>query len=207
MRVGRRRQTADKENPFAVRLLVRRANEIINHHHLEVIMKIKIIFVGLMIVLIHSSLVFAKQELMLSKEVLFDSGEGIDNDYRDCEALFYVDSGKDVPDMRRDFRNYFCPGMYTATLEGPAGATVTLFGSYNFGQERGYLILRKKDDRKIWLLELEEYPANQWSTTQASDQSGAYEAFYYPAGNFRRNISSVKWGQWWDNLSIGSINN
>jgi hypothetical protein len=160
-------------------------------------MKIKVIALGVLIVLIHSSLVFAKQELMLSKEQQFDTGPAIDNRHRDCEALFYVDSGKDIADMRRDFRNYFCQGMYTLTLDGPPGATVTLFGSFNFGQERGYLVLRKKDDRKIWLLELEEFPENRWSTIEGEAQSGAYEAFYYPAPNFRRNVSSVKWGQWW----------
>ncbi|VAX29854.1 hypothetical protein MNBD_NITROSPINAE05-164 [hydrothermal vent metagenome] len=168
-------------------------------------MKIKIIAVGVMLVLIHSSLVFAKQELMLSKEVLFDSGPAIDSLHQDCDALFYVDSGKDVADMRRDFRNYFCEGMYTLTLDGPAGATVTLFGSYNFGQERGYLVLRKKDDRKIWLLELEDYPTNRWSTTEANAQSGAYEAFYYPAPNFRRNVTSVKWNQWWPGSVPGAM--
>jgi len=168
-------------------------------------MKIKIIAVAVMIVLIHSSLVFAKQELMLSKEQQFDAGPAIDGHYRDCEALFYVDSGKDVADMRRDFRNYYCEGMYTLTLDGPAGATVTLFGSYNFGQERGYLVLRKKDDRKIWLLELEDHPINQWSAVEANAQSGAYEAFYYPAPNFRRNVSSVKWDQWWSGAVPGNM--
>ena len=168
-------------------------------------MKIKIFIVGIMIVLIHSSLVFAKQELMLSKEQQFDTGPAIDGHHRDCEALFYVDSGKDIADMRRDFRNYFCEGMYTLTLDGPKGATVTLFGSFNFGQERGYLVLRKKDDRKIWLLELEEHPANRWSTTKANAQSGAYEAFYYPAPNFRRNVSSVKWDPWWTGSVPGNM--
>ena len=168
-------------------------------------MKIKIIAVAVLIVLIHSSLVFAKQELMLSKEILFDSGPAIDSHHRDCEALFYVDSGKDVADMRRDFRNYYCEGMYTLTLDGPAGATVTLFGSYNFGQERGYLVLRKKDDRKIWLLELEDHPINRWSAVEANAQSGAYEAFYFPAPNFRRNVSSVKWNQWWSGAVPGNM--
>jgi hypothetical protein len=168
-------------------------------------MKIKIIALGLIFFLVQSSLVFAKQELMLSKEVLFDSGPALDSPHRDCDELFYVDSGKDVADMRRDFRNYFCEGMYTLTLDGPAGATVTLFGSFNFSQERGYLVLRKKDDRKIWLLELEEHPANQWSTIESNAQSGAYEAFYYPAPNFRRNVSSVKWDQWWSGSVPGAM--
>jgi len=80
--------------------------------------------------------------------------------------------------MRRDFRNYYCNGMYTLTLDGPPGTTVTLFGGYYFGQERGYLVLRKKDAKKIWLLDLEDYPRNQWSTTKENTRSGSYDAFY-----------------------------
>ena len=122
-------------------------------------MRIKIFIAGILIVLIHSSLVFAKQELMLSKEQQFETGPAIDGHHMDCDSLFYVDSGKDITEMRRDFRNYYCEGMYTLTLDGPSGTTVTLFGSGYFGQERGYLILRKKDNRKIWLLENENQRA------------------------------------------------
>lgn len=142
-------------------------------------------------------------QLMLSKEQLFDSGPAIDfhPTRGNCEALFYVDAGKDIPDMRRDFRNYYCQGMYTLTLDGPPGTLVTLFGGFNFGQERGFLILKKKDDQKIWVLHLEDFPAGRWVTQEATSnygvKYGAYEAYYQPAPNFRRNVSSVKWGAWW----------
>ncbi|UCD10392.1 MAG: hypothetical protein JSU88_06720, partial [Nitrospinaceae bacterium] len=78
-------------------------------------------------------------QLMLSKSQLFDDGSAIDfhPTRGDCEALFYVDAGKDIPDLRRDFRRYNCQGMYTLTLDGPPGTLVTLFGGFNFGQERG----------------------------------------------------------------------
>ncbi len=136
---------------------------------------------------------------MLSKEQLFDSGPALDfgHSRSDCSALYYVDLNENIPDMRRDFRNYFCEGMYTLTLDGPPGTTVTLFGGFFFGKERGFLILKKKDDQKVWLLHLEEFPDAQWFTSEATSKSGAYEAYYYPAPNFRRNVSSVKWGQWW----------
>jgi hypothetical protein len=168
-------------------------------------MRIKIFILGIWIVLLNFSLVFAKQELMLSKEQLFDSGPAIDEDYRcDSATLYYVDSGEDIADMRRDFPYYFCQGMYTLTLDGPPGTTVTLFGSFSYNQERGYLVLRKKDDQKIWLLELEEFQADQWSTIETNSKSGAYEAYYHPAPNFRRNISSVKWGPWWPGAVPGN---
>ena len=168
-------------------------------------MRVKIFVLGILIVLVHASLVFAKQELMLSKEQQFDTGPAIDSNFRDdCDQLYYVDSGEDVADMRRDFPYYFCEGMYTLTLDGPPGTTVTLFGSYSYNQERGYLVLRKTDSQKIWLLELEEFPHNQWSSIAANSKSGAYEVFYYPAPNFRRNVSSVKWGQWWPETVPGN---
>jgi len=161
-------------------------------------MRTGIFVVGIWIVLLNASFVFAKQELMLSKEQLFDTGPAIDGDSRcDFAPLYYVDSGEDVADMRRDFPYYFCQGMYTLTLDGPPGTTVTLFGSFNYSQQRGYLVLRKKDDRKVWILELEEFPGDQWTTLEADSKSGAYEVYYHPAPNFRRRVSSVKWGQWW----------
>jgi len=163
-------------------------------------MKIKIFFGGLILVLVCSSVVFAKQELMLSKEQMFDSGPALDRHpfSSDCEALYYVDLKEDVEDMRRDFRNYFCPGMFTLTLDGPPGTTLTLFGSFFFGKERGFLVLKKRDDRKVWILHLEDFPDEQWFTSEATNKSGGYEAYYYPAPNFRRNVSSLKWGQWWE---------
>ncbi|MFQ5449286.1 MAG: hypothetical protein ACE5E9_01585 [Nitrospinaceae bacterium] len=164
-------------------------------------MKIKILFGITAAVLFASSPVLAKQELMLSKEQLFDGGPAIDGElHHDCEQLFYVDAGKDVRDMRY-FPYYFCEGMYTLTLDGPPGTVVTLFGSFFFGKERGYLVIRKKDHEKVWILQLEDFPPGQWVTTQAERDSGAYEVYYQAAPNFRRNVSSIKWGKWWTGVT------
>lgn len=164
-------------------------------------MKARILLVlGLAAMIFHPAPVFPMEgRLMLSKEQLFDSGPAIDfrSGGGNCEALFYVDAGRDIADMRRDFSYYFCEGMYTLTLEGPPGTLVTLFGGFNFGIERGYLILKKKDDRQIWILHLEEFPSGRWATQEATPKSGAYEVYYQAAPNFRRNVSSVKWGAWW----------
>ncbi len=159
-------------------------------------MKIKT-FVAILISLLgFSASLYAKGgELMLSKENLFDSDTILER-RPNCEELFYVDSGKDVPDMR-DFRNYFCEGMYTLTLKGPPGTTVTLFGKFFFKKESGYLILKKKDDQMIWLLDLEAFPHDRWVSNEATNKSGAYEVFYHPAPKFGQRISSVKWGKWW----------
>ncbi len=80
------------------------------------------------------------------------------------------------------------------TLTGPPGTTVTFFGKYNFKKGNGYLTLKKKDDRKIWLLDLISFPAGQWHTSEATDDSGAFEAFYNASPIFERSVSSIKWG-------------
>jgi hypothetical protein len=113
-----------------------------------------------------------------------------------CDELMYIDTGRDVSDMR-NFPCYFRTGKYTFTLSGPSGTTVTLFGKNSFSEERGYLIVRKKDDKPVWVLHLEDYPAGEWFISGASRDSGAYEVFYKAEPIFSQNVSSIKWGQWW----------
>lgn len=114
----------------------------------------------------------------------------------DCTALYDVKYGRDVADMR-EFRNAFCQGRYEMTVRGEPGRTVTLYAQYNFGKKSGFLVVRKTDDRKVWIHDLESLPAGQWTTVEAGSQTGGYEAFYQAASGFDQNISSVKWGQWW----------
>ena len=114
-----------------------------------------------------------------------------------CDELFYIESGKDIPNMRGYYPCYHRTGRYTMTLFGPAGTTVTLFGKHSFDKERGYLIIRKKDDKLVWILDLEDFPNQQWFNSMAVKKSGAYEAFYNSAPIFEQNVSSIKWGNWW----------
>jgi hypothetical protein len=113
-----------------------------------------------------------------------------------CTEMYDVKQGRNVADMR-EYRNYFCQGRYEMTLRGEKGRTVTLYAQFNFGQKGGFLVVRKMDDRLIWIPDLENLPAGRWTTIPASRQSGSYEAFYRKAWGFDQNISSVKWGQWW----------
>ncbi len=113
-----------------------------------------------------------------------------------CSALYDVKQGRDVADMR-EFRNFQCQGRYEMTLRGEKGRTVTLYAQFNFGKRSGFLVVRKTDDRLIWIHDLENLPAGRWTTIPASRQTGSYEAFYREASGFDQNIASVKWGQWW----------
>lgn len=113
-----------------------------------------------------------------------------------CVGIFDVTTGKDVPNMRT-FRHHYCQGRYTLTLEGERGQVVTLFGRSDFNKENGFLILRKTDDRKVWLLDLEGMPSEQWLKRAPTGDSGGIQVFYQAAPNFSQDISSVKWGHWW----------
>lgn len=133
-------------------------------------------------------------ELILYKEPLFELE---DNRRMVCQGLYDVESGKNVADMR-DFRHYWCQGRYTVTLDGEKGRTVTLFGQVDYQKKRGFLVIRKTDDRKVWLIDLDLIKDGEWITHPANDDSGGAELFFHGVPQFSQNISSVKWGKWWD---------
>jgi hypothetical protein len=115
-----------------------------------------------------------------------------------CTELYDVKFGRNVPDMRSfPNRNAFCQGRYEMTVRGEKGRTVTLYAQYNFGQEGGFLVVRKTDDQLVWISDLEDLPSGKWTTIPASRQSGGYEAFYHDGSGFDQNLSSIKWGRWW----------
>jgi hypothetical protein len=111
--------------------------------------------------------------------------------------LYDVESGKNVANMG-DFRDFWCQGRYTVTLEGEKGKTVTLFGHFDYRKDRGYMVLRKTDDRKVWLIDLDHIPGGKWIQRPATHDSGGVEIFFHSVPQFSQNISSVKWGKWWD---------
>ena len=86
-------------------------------------------------------------------------------------------------------------GKFSLTISGPPGTTVTIFGKYNFKKGNGFLTIKKKDHREIWLLDLIYFPAGQWFYTEATEDSVAFETFYNPSPNFEESIYSIKWGR------------
>lgn len=113
-----------------------------------------------------------------------------------CDGIYYVKEGKDVSTLR-GFRHYFCTGMYSMTLEGPRGEVVTLFGNHDFKKEGGFMVIRKTDDRKVWLNDLDFIPDGKWVKRPPTEDSGGVQIFFKPVPNFSQRISSVKWGKWW----------
>lgn len=157
----------------------------------------KTIFAVFLILILFPSPIPAEEkgELVLFKEPLFYGQfrrEG-------CDGLYYVKPDKDVPDLR-DFRLFFCEGKYSLTLDGPPGKIVTLFGDFDFKKDYGYLIVRKTDDKTVWLYNLESLPPGQWHVVAPYGMYGGSEVFYRAAARFEQNVASVKWGQWWDKL-------
>ena len=130
-------------------------------------------------------------DLALIKEPL-DPMLGADT----CGGIFDVPAGKDVPSMRH-FRHFFCTGRYTLTLDGKRGQVVTLFGDHDFKKDNGFMVIRKTDDRKVWLTDLDFIPSGRWVKRPATSDSGGVQIFYNDTANFSQEISSVKWGKWW----------
>ena len=153
-------------------------------------MKLTAFLTALTILFGFPGLSFGKDEMVMRKEPL-DWAVTRDGDV--CYRLFSIKVGDDVPDMR-DQPCFFRDGKFSLTISGPPGTTVTLFGKFNFKKGNGFLTIKKKDNRKIWLLDLIYFPAGQWFYTEATEDSGAYETFYNPSPNFEESIFSIKWG-------------
>lgn len=155
-----------------------------------------IVSVVILLVLIVAGTVQAAEQrgtLVLHKEPLFEVEE---RGSSDCDGLYDVKAGKNVPDLR-DFRLYFCEGRYTMTLKGKKGTTVSLFGQFKYKKKAGFMVVVKKDDRKIWLDSLEDFPSGKWVDVKANRDTGAYKFYYKSKSRFSENISSINWGQWW----------
>ena len=153
-------------------------------------MKLTALLTALTILITFPGLSFGEGEMVMRKETL-PWAVTIDDDV--CYRLFTIKVGEDVPDMR-DKPCFSRDGKFTLTITGPPGTTVTLFGKFNFKKGNGFLTVKKKDYREIWLLDLIYFPAGQWFYTEATEDSGAYETFYNPSPNFEESIYSIKWG-------------
>jgi len=155
-------------------------------------MKIKIFIAALSFLICLPSLGSAKDELVMFKEVMYWSGS-FNYDDSACNQLIFVEVGRDVPDMRKE-KCAYGDGKFSFTLSGPPGTTVTFFGKYGFEKGNGFLTIKKTDDQKLWLLDLTAFPPGEWFTSEANDDSGAFEAFYNASPIFEQSVSSIKWG-------------
>ena len=135
---------------------------------------------------------FAKDGIVLRKETMYWAVT-IDDDV--CYKLIDIEVGRDVADMR-DEPCSLSDGKFSFTITGPPGTTVTLFGRYNFKKGNGFLIIKKKDDKKIWLQDIIDLPTDQWFYSEANDDSGAFDAFYNPSPMFEQSLHSIKWGEY-----------
>ena len=153
-------------------------------------MKLTAFLTALTILIGFPGLSFGKDEMVMRKEPL-DWAVTRDGDV--CYKLIPIEVGHDVPDMR-DEPCSSRDGKFSLTISGPPGTIVTLFGKYNFEKGNGFLTIKKKDHREIWLLDLIYFPAGRWFHTEETEDSGAFETFYNPSPNFEESIYSIKWG-------------
>jgi hypothetical protein len=155
-------------------------------------MKITAFLVTFSFLICFPAFVFAKDELVMFKEVMYWVSNGKGSGLA-CNQLIFIKVGQDVPDMRKEKCGY-TEGKFSVTLSGPPGTTVTFFGKYGFKKGNGFLTIKKKDDQKLWLLDLTAFPPGQWFTSEANDNSGSFEAFYNASPIFEQSVSSIKWG-------------
>ena len=153
-------------------------------------MKLTAFLTALTILIGFPDISLGKDEMVMRKETL-PWAVTIDDDV--CYMLITIKVGEDVPDMR-DKPCFLRDGKFALTISGPPGTTVTLFGKFNFRKGNGFLTIKKKDYRKIWLLDLIYFPADQWYYSEENEYSGAFETFYNPSPIFDESISSIKWG-------------
>ncbi len=117
-----------------------------------------------------------------------------------CADFFNIRENDNPADLTL-FELYTQSGYYYIDLNGPAGTTVTLFGKQKHSPDRGFLIVRKKDDAPIGVEDLESFLPNRWVEVAAENSSsGAYSVWYQPYGGFKNNVESVRWGHWWTEL-------
>ena len=110
-----------------------------------------------------------------------------------CDRVLKIENGDNVKDTR-DLPCFLRDNKLTLTLAGPKGTQVTLFDRIGYGNDNGYLIIKKNDDRLVWILDLEAFPDGKWHSIKADFDSGAYDVFYQAAPTFKRNVASIKWG-------------
>ncbi len=114
-----------------------------------------------------------------------------------CGEFYPVFENQDVSSLA-SYSQFLQDNEYNLTFWGDPGSTVTIFGSFDYVTDKGYLIVHKLDDQPIYLYDLEKFPENEWTEVGAKGVSkGKFLAYYQPYENFKTNISSVKWGQWW----------
>lgn len=142
-----------------------------------------------------------RKTLVLIKEPLIELSEGGSASLM-CNGTYKVDGGRDVPDLR-DFPYFSCQGRYTLTLTGKKGTTVTLFRQFNFQKEKGFMVIVKKDNRKLWVINLDDIERGKWVSVPANRDTGAYDVFLKSKSMFDQFISSAKWGLWWQGDTPG----
>lgn len=114
-----------------------------------------------------------------------------------CGEFYPVFENQDV-DSLESYSQFFQDNEYNLTFWGSTGSTVTVFGDFDHKTERGFLILHKLDDNPVYLYDLEKFPAKEWTEVGPEGVSkGKFLAYYQPYENFKTNLASVKWGQWW----------
>ncbi len=139
-----------------------------------------------------SSGAMGRSGLILNAEGLRELGFSMGGNF----ALYDVPHDEDRGRID-DFSLYQGQKRYSLTLDGEAGKTVTLYARPHFQGNAGFLVIRKTDDRQVWIQDLMEFPKGVWHSVAGQNGYGGFEVYSQAAPLFDQNIASVKWGKWW----------
>ncbi|QPJ60402.1 MAG: hypothetical protein G3M70_00250 [Candidatus Nitronauta litoralis] len=154
--------------------------------------KVLAIVLSILLFLPISSGAKGRSGLILNAEGLRELGYSYGGNF----ALYDVPHGEDRGRID-DFNHFQGQKRYSLTLDGEAGRIVTLYARPHFKGNAGFLVIRKTDDRQVWIQDLMDFPKGVWHSVPSQNGYGGFEVYSQAAPLFDQNISSVKWGKWW----------
>ena len=89
-----------------------------------------------------------------------------------CGEWFPISESQDLKSIAI-YSEFNSDNEYNLVLFGQRGSTVTIFGDFDYGTSKGFLIINKIDNKPIYLYDLEQFPENQWVTINSTEASNA----------------------------------
>jgi len=95
-----------------------------------------------------------------------------------CSGHVFIEGGRDYRNLL-DFRLNFYLKSHSLALISSEGSTVTLFANNNYSDQFDFLITRKIDNTRVWILDLNEFKPGQCQQVEDMEGYADFEVCYY----------------------------